>query len=384
MTWQEALGYPVSEAYWIQADGTDRLVQLFERRVVVYTPSASSGDQFALTNAGRHYYRWRYGAEPGEESRPQLSSASEPDVTAELVLPQGYRAEVILSDVTDIVDLAVAPDARVLIAHADGTITAIDPAGAGEAALVDGLKGPVAVVSVDTTIYVVDSVGMHRFHDINGDGSIDDVDAPEPLPFDPGTVLASAGPGGSLYLSGVETTGSNSGIVTMLCWVKASNRFELVPAAFDTGSAFVIDLGGAIWAADPSGDLVRFAVDEPTQGVLSLQGIAAPTPTADPTEPAPQRAIRDLLLYRPDGTIGDPLTDMLALVSDADGGRLVRLRPANDAIGSGATPAANPLSGAIVDFITGFDDPVAVVAGLDGSIYVADDGRGFLYRITPP
>lgn len=382
LTWQDALGLPISEAYWIKADGQDRLAQLFERRVVVYSPELAAGEQFTLTNAGRHYYRWRYGGEPGSGTGAQLASAGEPSTNSGLVLPQGYQVETVLTNATDIIDLAVAPDGRVLVVHASGTVTAIDADRTGETVLMSGLVRPVAVVSVDTTIYAVDSAGLHRYRDVDGDGSIDDVEPPISLPLDPTSVIAAAGPGGTLYVGGLEP-GASSDLITLLRWDAANERFDRVPATFDADGAFTIDIGGSIWAADPSGELVRFSQDEPTQGMLSLEGLVAPTPTPADTSAEPRRVIRDLLLYAPDGTIGDPLSDMLALVSDPAGGRLVRLRPSNDT-SSGVATATNQLSGAIVDFITGFGDPVAVVAGLDGCLYVADDGSGVLYRIRPP
>jgi hypothetical protein len=57
-------GRPVSEAYWIRATvgGTVKpvMVQLFERRVLTYTPSNPAGFKVEMGNVGQHYYRWRY------------------------------------------------------------------------------------------------------------------------------------------------------------------------------------------------------------------------------------------------------------------------------------------------------------------------------------
>lgn len=379
LSWHEALGYPISEPYWVQAGGAARLVQLFERRVIVYTPSAPEGERFTLTNVGRHYYRWRYGDDPSATTRPRQPVAPESDRSSGLVLPDGYQVTTVLTEATDIVDLAVAPDGRVLVAHASGTVTVVDAEGAKETPLLEGLNGPVAVVSVNTTIYVVDSAGLHRIHDHDGDGTIDAIAAPVALPFDVRSIVLSAGPEGMLYLAGVERGAAPSGQALVMRWDEARATLERVPAFFDADGIFVVDVSGVLWAAEPAGELVRITLDARADGVLSLQGIGAPTPTGAVQPAGVHRAIRDLILYRPDGAIGDPMHDMLALVRDAEGGRIVRLRPA-----SSRTPTATTLSGAIVDFITGFSDPVAAVAGLDGSLYVADDGRGVLYRITPP
>jgi len=58
------LGRPVSEPYWLQAvvGGVqkDVLVQLFERRVLTYTPTNPTGFKVEMGNVGQHYYQWRY------------------------------------------------------------------------------------------------------------------------------------------------------------------------------------------------------------------------------------------------------------------------------------------------------------------------------------
>jgi outer membrane protein assembly factor BamB len=57
-------GRPVTEPYWIQAQvaGVNRniLVQLFERRVLTYTPDNQPKDRVEMGNVGQHYYKWRY------------------------------------------------------------------------------------------------------------------------------------------------------------------------------------------------------------------------------------------------------------------------------------------------------------------------------------
>jgi hypothetical protein len=66
--WQFLMGYPISEPYWthVQVAGktTLVLVQLFERRVLSYTPSNDPQFQVEMGNVGQHYYNWRYGPPP--------------------------------------------------------------------------------------------------------------------------------------------------------------------------------------------------------------------------------------------------------------------------------------------------------------------------------
>ena len=63
--WLYVLGHPISEAYWtrVKVGGVERdvLVQLYERRVLTYTPSNPDGWHVEMSNVGQHYYQWRYG-----------------------------------------------------------------------------------------------------------------------------------------------------------------------------------------------------------------------------------------------------------------------------------------------------------------------------------
>ena len=64
------VGLPLTEAYWAQVkvrgEVVDVLVQVFERRVLTYTPSEPEGWQVQFANTGRHYLDWRYGGLPDE------------------------------------------------------------------------------------------------------------------------------------------------------------------------------------------------------------------------------------------------------------------------------------------------------------------------------
>ena len=58
------LGRPITEPYWIKSKVArverDVLVQLFERRVLTYTPANPVGFKVEMGNVGQHYYAWRY------------------------------------------------------------------------------------------------------------------------------------------------------------------------------------------------------------------------------------------------------------------------------------------------------------------------------------
>jgi hypothetical protein len=66
--WRMSVGLPIAEPYWVRTNLAGAqvwvLVQVFERRVLTYTPANRAGWQVEMGNAGRHYYTWRYGQEP--------------------------------------------------------------------------------------------------------------------------------------------------------------------------------------------------------------------------------------------------------------------------------------------------------------------------------
>ncbi len=68
-----ATGFPITEAYWttVRVGGQPKrvLVQVFERRVLTYTPDNPPGWQVEAGNVGQHYYRWRYELAPDRGSR---------------------------------------------------------------------------------------------------------------------------------------------------------------------------------------------------------------------------------------------------------------------------------------------------------------------------
>ncbi len=78
-----ATGFPITEAYWttVRVAGVSKrvLVQVFERRVLTYTPDNPAGWQVEAGNVGRHYYEWRYRLAPDVGTRenpiPRGSSA---------------------------------------------------------------------------------------------------------------------------------------------------------------------------------------------------------------------------------------------------------------------------------------------------------------------
>jgi hypothetical protein len=99
-----ATGLPLTEAYWttVRVAGTPQrvLIQVFERRVLTYTPDNPRGWQVEAGNVGQHYYAWHY----------QLA----PDIgTRENPIPRGHSAR--LYDNWEVRVVRVIPDATSLV-----------------------------------------------------------------------------------------------------------------------------------------------------------------------------------------------------------------------------------------------------------------------------
>lgn len=62
--WLSVFGLPLTDAYWSRAvvGGVEKdvLVQLFERRVLTFTPQNPDPFKVEMGNVGRHYVKWRY------------------------------------------------------------------------------------------------------------------------------------------------------------------------------------------------------------------------------------------------------------------------------------------------------------------------------------
>ena len=62
--WVPVVGLPISPAYWVTAEvggvPTAVMLQLYERRVLTYTPTNALAFQVEMGNIGQHYFQWRY------------------------------------------------------------------------------------------------------------------------------------------------------------------------------------------------------------------------------------------------------------------------------------------------------------------------------------
>jgi hypothetical protein len=86
--WVSVTGYPIIEPYWVTARVGGQpyavLVQLYERRVLTYTPLFPPDFQLQMGNVGQHYATWRYstGSVPSLPGMTALSAPPPPPAFA--------------------------------------------------------------------------------------------------------------------------------------------------------------------------------------------------------------------------------------------------------------------------------------------------------------
>ncbi len=128
--WQYILGYPLTEAYWVNAkiEGKTQevLVQFFQRRVLYFNPAAPASQQVDFTNVGSHWYNWQYGpvvAYTGDTTVPDSVNATispklgEPDTIFQVQAPGFKAAEPVNVSVT-------RPDGSILSEKILGSVRA--------------------------------------------------------------------------------------------------------------------------------------------------------------------------------------------------------------------------------------------------------------------
>ncbi len=370
-SWIEALGYPISEPYWTtyRRDGQalPSLVQVFERRILVYTPSLSSDQQITLANVGRHYYRWRYGQDAPRELPTPMAGNSAPLLN--VTVPDGFQVGIYAQHLGTPVGLAIGPSGNLWIATEQGDIVVVRSTTSGGAAgktsiFAQDLPNPRGIAVTGDAVYVAVDDGIIRLRDTNGDGRADQRDyvSKSIVPASASQGAPAVGADGSIYVPGRLLPDGTSRIVSVTS-----------PTGTTTTATRSLSKPGPILVKQ--GRL--YAIDQRASGNSSLYEMAIlPNGTAGPpSAPIAQfsngQSVNKVLIFdsnlwpnEPDGTI-------FAAVSDGNQGKIVSLKPNAD----GSLPD-------VVDFSTGYAQPVDMAIGLDGSLYIADAGNQQVIKIV--
>lgn len=363
--WVETFGYPISEPVWAYyrrgATALPSLIQVFERRILVYTPSLPTDQRFTIANTGRHYYRWRYGVDP---SKPWPSPL--PGAELSLPVPQGFRTGLFLEGVRDPADLALAPDGNLLILTAGGSlllVTAEDEQGraARLTTFASGFINPRGLATAGPWVYVADDRGVIRLRDNNGDGIADQTEilpsALRPLPGPAGAPVADDR--GRVYLAASTDEGSSAPVIFLL---QDRQAFPLV--APPPGLVRLFSWGELLFAiVDPNG----------SQGRVDRLDLVNGTPRFRPFLELPSDFVPSGALAYTAQLWVDPIPGTLFFWGTRDTvGTLLRAVPRSDGQGADLFP-----------FLRGLGSPVSLTVGLDGTLYVADAGTGRIVKLIP-
>jgi hypothetical protein len=118
--WVTVMGYPITDAYWVRArvggQEQDVLVQLFERRVLTFTPANAAASRVEMGNVGQHYFEWRYTrlGRPWDTPPPPLpifyaSSSPTSQTVVFRMSPDGENPELFVAPGGDTLPSAIMP-----------------------------------------------------------------------------------------------------------------------------------------------------------------------------------------------------------------------------------------------------------------------------------
>jgi hypothetical protein len=367
--WIEYLGYPITEPFWTEFRRKDEmlpsLVQVFERRVLIYSPDLEASRAFTIASSGRHYSWWRYGTEP----HPADIQLPEDAIVPDLILGDHLEAWVYADALGTPVDMALSATGHLMILMLDGRILkaeSLDPDEDPSEFILwaDGIDEPQGMVARGDSVVVTAGNEVLWFHEEDGQGVLG---GSEDQPEDTALVSSEMQIRGKPVMNSIgdiftRTDANGSGEVLRQI---ASSDVQINLADLPvTPGEIEID----------SGDLLLAGTNqEGRAGAVLVPGI---TRAAEPGEPVniatfPSTAsvlaleVVDEDLWR----IGE-YGDVIVAVQDDEGASLFALsrhRGLNET--------------EMVELASGLSRPTAVQVGLDGSLYVADADQQRIIRI---
>ncbi len=367
--WIELLGYPLSDPFWTYYRRGDEmapsLIQVFERRILVYTPGLESSRPFAISSSGKHYLSWRYGT----ELRTRDAARPDDDRETELVIGDNLEAWVFAGDVGTPIDLALSASGHLMILTSEGQILkadSLDPDASpdGFSVWAEGIHEPQGMIARGDSVLVTAAGRVWWYHERDSQGVINTVDA-----------LAGERADSDNRDEAVGKPVSNSaGEVFTRSIIDGAAQFLRGIASDDP----LISLTDLIAHPGPvefaSGDLlISGRNDDDRPSVVLIPSVGR---TAEPSDPVNLAAFpigsRVAALSVAEEEIWgiNALGDVLVAIQDGDDARLYALSRHN---GLDSIEA--------LELVRGLSRPTAIQVGLDGSIYVADAETRRVIRI---
>lgn len=339
-----------------------------------------------------------------EPAPPLPEAAPEPPPlppvpASEITLPPGFEALRWADGLDQPTALAFGPDGRLFVTERRGRVWSFldrDQNGRAEPGTLyaEGLADLAGIaVGSDTRVYLSDRGRISLATDLDHDGVADTV-APvvEGLPTGLNQNNGIAiGPDGALYIAVGATCADCVERNHLAASIVALDFQTGVLSAYATGFHNPVDLAfapdGGLWMTDGGSTAPCAAADELNR-VEAHAHYGWPSCAAVPTAGPPARG--PAVDLGPDaGVAGLALLESDIFPPDLSGGLFIALAPAasDTAVAGGQLIFVAPQPDGSMrrrDFALGFERPVAVRIGPDGALYVADAGRGVIYRIGAP
>jgi len=331
---------------------------------------------------------------PPSDRAPYLTASGPLVAAGDLSLPTGFAADKLLPDdgVAHPTAIAIAPDGRLVVASENGFVTSYDVSGStarDERRVGEGFKLPLGLLYVGEVLYVSDNGTVWRVRGSERTAIVQGIPT-----FEHSTDALALGPDGLIYL-GVGATCN-------ACSEKDPRNATIVRFATDGSALQVVARGlrnpygvafntgdGSLWATDNGRD--DLGADVPDElnliqmgkhyGFPDCYGIGRGSncdgTTAATLELDANSSSDGLVFYT--GSSFPQEYRQNAFVAQWGSFRRTRGKKVVRIV---LVKRAGQYEARSVDFATGFDAPLALAVGpADGALYVADHGRGTIYRI---
>ncbi|NOT63974.1 MAG: sorbosone dehydrogenase family protein [Acidobacteria bacterium] len=356
------------------------------------------------------------------QTPPASSAPAAPAKPADLKVPAGFTANVFASDVTSGRLMAVAPDGILLVARQNkGDVVALpdkDKDGKADSVdvLVAGLTRPHHMTFRKGYLYIATNPSVVRVKYANGkvEGTPEKfIDLPAATPTTAHkTRTIGFDKRGKFYVS----IGSSCNIceepdprhTTIMVFNEDGTGGRTYAKGLRNAIGFDFDAKGALWANDmgqdglgddnPPDEINRvedgkhygfpyyFGNNQPNTGLTDAKGsLKASEATPPAFEIPPHSSPIDMRFYT-GKAFPAPYRGALLLVLHGSGGNYKKERiPGRVA----RVVFQNGKPVALEDFVTGFVQngqvlgrPAGIVTGANGELFVSDDNKGFVYRVT--
>lgn len=325
---------------------------------------------------------------------PYLTATADLVASGDLRVPRGFAVERLLPEggIQHPTSLAFAPDGRLAVASQDGFVTSFDVGGEtarDERRLLGDLKLPLGLVYLGDTLYVSDNGTVWRVRGSERTAIVSGIPT-----FEHSTDGMALGPDGRIYL-GVGTTCNacrerdpRNG--TIVRFAPDGSGFEIFARGFRNPYDLAFHpADGSLWATDNGRD--DLGTEVPDELDLVQQGKDYGFPdcygrgrgsscdgtVASVLELESNSSADGLAFYT--GASFPAEYRQNAFIAEWGSFRRTRGRKVVRVV---LVKREGRYAARAEDFATGFDAPLDLVVGpRDGALYVADHGRGTIYRI---